>query len=162
MTAIRNYSTIIDGIFGIGTTTFAVTDTHTNKVIGALNNPEFHEFIANFRARLYRLKLIYGTHSEYLKDILVQVNEISSEKNWEGAFAELAAYDHLNSDILKHKTYIHNPIQPNVTLPSSESFALELGKKATNLDGLVEDRTLYFDVKCLKDNVTEILEGIYS
>lgn len=162
MTAIRNYSAIIDEIFGTGTTTFAVTDTHTNHVIGALNNPEFHEFIANFRARLYRLKMIYGTHPEYLKEILVQVNEISSVKNWEGAFAELAAYDHLNGDILKLKTYIYNPIKPNVTLPNNESFALELGKKATNLDGLVEDRTLYFDVKCLKDNVTEILEGIYK
>lgn len=163
MTATENYSKLIDSIFGAGTTTFSITDTHYNHVIGALNHAtEYKEFTANFTARLQRLKLIYSTHQNFMTDILIQVNEVSSEKNWEGAFAELAAYDHLNSDILQHKTYIYNPIQPNITLPNTKSFALELGKQQTNLDGFIQDRPLYFDVKCMKDNVTEILEGIYK
>lgn len=163
MTAIQNYSRLIDGIFGTGTTTFDRSKDLYNHVIGALNNPtEYKDFTANFISRLERLKTIYSTHPSYLTEIIVQVNEVASVKNWEGAFAELAAYDHLNSDILNHKTYIHNPIQPNITLPNTKSFALELGKAATNLDGYVEDRPLYFDVKCLKDNVTEILTGIYN
>lgn len=163
MTAIQNYSRLIDSIFGAGTTTFDTSKDLYNHVIGALNNPtEYNDFTANFISRLERLKTIYSTHPSYLTEIKVQVNEVASVKNWEGAFAELAAYDHLNSDILNHKTYIHNPIQPNITLPNTKSFALELGKSATNLDGFVEDRPLYFDVKCLKDNVTEILTGIYN
>lgn len=163
MTAIQNYSRLIDGIFGAGTTTFDTSKDLYNHVIGALNNPtEYKDFTANFTSRLERLKIIYSTHSSYLTEIIVQVNEVASVKNWEGAFAELAAYDHLNSDILNHKTYIHNPIQPNITLPNTKSFALELGKSATNLDGFVEHIPLYFDVKCLKDNVTEILTGIYN
>lgn len=163
MTAIQNYSRLIDGIFGAGTTTFDTSKDLYNHVIGALNNPtEYKDFTANFISRLERLKKIYSTHSIYLTEIIVQVNEVASVKNWEGAFAELSAYDHLNSDILNHKTYRHNPIQPNITLPNTKSFALELGKSATNLDGFVEDKPLYFDVKCLKDNVTEILTGIYN
>jgi len=138
MTAIQNYSRLIDGIFGAGTTTFDTSKDLYNHVIGALNNPtEYKDFTANFTSRLERLKIIYSTHSSYLTEIIVQVNEVASVKNWEGAFAELAAYDHLNSDILNHKTYIHNPIQPNITLPNTKSFALELGKSATNLDGFV-------------------------
>lgn len=163
MTAIENYSRIIDCIFGAGTTTFDKTKDLYNHVIGALNNPtEYYEFTINFTSRLERLKKIYTTHPDYLKEIIVQVNEVASEKNWEGAFAELAAYDYLNSDILNHKTYINTPVKPNVTLDKAKSFALELGKSATNLDGFVEDRPLYLDIKCLKDNVTEILTGIYK
>lgn len=164
MTAIQNYSRLIDGIFGVGTTTFDTTKDTYNHVIGALNDPtEYTDFTANFIERLQRLKKIYITHPDYLKEILKKVKEIANEKNnWKGAFAELTAYDHLNGDILKHKTYIHNPIQPNVKLDKSKSFALECGKNETDLDGFVEDRNLYFDVKCFKDNVTEILEGIYK
>lgn len=75
---------------------------------------------------------------------------------------QLSAYDYLNSYLLNHCQSFSNPIQPNITLPNSKSFAFELGKAATNLYGFVEDISLYFDVKCLKDNVTEILTGIYN
>lgn len=163
MSALLNYSLLVDSIFGTGTATFSTTATHTNNVIGALNHPtDFDTFKANFIARLRRLKTIYNSHPTYLSDILVQVNEIASAKNWEGAFAELATYDHFNQDILGARTFIHTPIQPNITLPNTDSYAAECGKSATNLDGYVDDRPLYFDVKCFKDNVTEILEGIYS
>lgn len=159
MTAIENYATIIDGVFGKGTTSFSTKNNHSNPVIGALKNDnEYQNFKANFIARLNRLKSIYEDHPNSLREIIVQVNEISSLKNWDGAFAELSAYDLLN---YANKDYLTKPILPNITLPNTESFALELGKQATNLDGYVEDYELYFDVKCLKDNVNEILEGIY-
>ena len=163
MTAIQNYSVLIDSIFGAGTTTFDTTTSLINKVTGALQHPtEYLEFKSNFTARLHRLKKIYSTHPDYLREIIVQANLIADNSNWEGAFSELATYDHLNHDILNHKVYIHNPIQPNVTLSKTVSFAAECGKHETNLDGFVEDRPLYFDVKCFKDNVTEILEGVYK
>lgn len=163
MSDLEKYAEIIDGIFGKGTTTFNISGSSTNNVIGALNrNTDFFEFRSNFIARLQRLNKIYFTNAEYRKEILVQVNQIADSKNWQGAFAELAAYDHLNGDILNHKAFIQEPIQPNVTLSNNKSFALELGKHETNVDGFIEDVGLYFDVKCLKDNVSEILDGIYK
>ena len=163
MTAIENYSNLIDSIFGHGTTSFDCTKDVYNHIIGALNNPsEFWEFKTNFTERLKRLKTIYSLHPSKIKEIIVQVNEIASEKNWEGAFAELATFDHFNHDILGHKTYLYKPIKPNVTIDKRKTFALELGKSAANLDGYIEDISLYFDVKCFKDNVTEILNGIYK
>ncbi len=162
MSDLENYSELIDDIFGVGTATFDSSTGNTNNVIGALNRTsDFLHFRSNFRSRLERLNKIYLTNADYRKEILVQVNQIADSKNWEGAFAELTAYDHLNSDILNRKDFIQEPIRPNLTLPNSRSFASELGKHETNIDGFVEDVGLYLDVKCLKDNVTEILEGIY-
>ncbi len=163
MTDIENYSDLIDSIFGNDTTTFDTSKDIYNHVIGALNNPtEYIDFTENFKDRLKRLKRIYSINNTYFKEIIVQVNNIGSEKNWQGAYAELAAFDYLNTDILGDQIYIQKPIKPNVTLSEKVSYALELGKKETNLDGFVEDAPLYFDIKCLKDNVTEILEGIYN
>ncbi len=163
MTAIQNYSRLIDEIFGAESTTFDTSKEVCNNVIGALNNPnEFKEFTANFIARLKRLKCIYSAYPNYLTEIIVQVNEVASVKNWEGAFAELVTYDHLNSNIFKDRIYINNPIHPNITFPVTKSFAYELGKSETNLDGYLEDIPLNFDVKCLKDNETEILTGVYK
>lgn len=163
MTARENYSALIENIFGPETTTFDTTTDLKNSITEALQHPtQNYKFKSNFIARLHRLKTIYSTHPEYLKDIIVQVNLIADNSNWEGAFAELAAYDHLNQDTLNYKNYIHNPIQPNITLPNTVSFAAECGKHETNLDGFIEDRQIYFDVKCFKDNVTEILESVYN
>lgn len=163
MTQLENYSQIIDGIFGVGTTTFDKTQPVKNLVIGALNRSnEFHEFRINFVARLERLKRIYSAHPAYLVKLLVQVNEVASEKNWQGAFAELAAFDHLNQDILNHQTYIHTPIKPDITIPNTRTFGAQLGKSAANLDAFVEDRPVYLDFKVFKDNVKEILESQYE
>ena len=80
MTAIENYSRIIDGIFGAGTMTFDTTKDLYNHVIGALNNPtEYNDFTINFTSRLERLKKIYSTHNDYLKEIIVQVKDV---RNW--------------------------------------------------------------------------------
>lgn len=88
MTAIQNYSRIIDSIFGVGSTTFDTSNDVYNQVIGALNNTtDFNDFTANFISRLKRLKAIYASYPSYFNEILVQVNEVASVKNWEGAFA---------------------------------------------------------------------------
>lgn len=163
MSNLANYSSIIDSIFGANTTTFNTSPDVYNHVIGALNNPnEYLHFKNNFVARLKRLKDIYANHANYLSEIIVQVNEVASAKNWDGAYAELAVFDHFNQEILSSQTYLTTPINPNVTLPKEDSFAGELGKQATNLDGCVDDYSLFFDVKCFKDNVTEILEGVFK
>lgn len=163
MTAIQNYKILIETIYGEGTTTFDTSKNRTNNVIGALNNQtQYLEFKKNFTERLYRLKSIYTDNPEYLKEILKQINLIASTKNWEGAFAELSVFDHLNQDILGSKNFLNKPIEPNVTIDKIETFAYELGKKEANLDGFIESYGLYFDIKCLKDIVDEILQGIYK
>jgi hypothetical protein len=163
MTPLQNYSALIDSIFGAGTTKFDTTKTYTHNVIGAFNHPtEFNDFKNNFISRLHRLQAIYSSQPTYLKEIITLVNEIASEKNWEGAFAELAAFDHFNQDILNDRTYLHTPIKPNQTIDKSRTFALEFGKAAANLDAFVEDRPLYLDFKVFKDNVNEIFQKLYS
>lgn len=163
MTSLENYSELIDGIFGAGTTSFDNKLSTTNRVIGALNHAgDFSRFKNNFTARLKRLHLLYGGHSNLLRPILIQVNEIASEKNWQGAFAELAAFDHFNNDLFMTNNFLFDPIIADVTLPKEQSFANELNKKEANLDGYLEEFDIYFDIKVLKDNVTEILDGIYK
>jgi len=163
MTHLENYAALIDSIFGPGTASFDTSTTEGNNIIGALNRPnDFTAFKLNFIARLKRLHQIYSTHTTLLKPVLVQVNQIADEKNWQGAFAELAAFDHLNEEIIKGQNYLFSPIQADITLPKEISFAQELGKKETNLDGYIESLGIYFDIKVLKDNVDEILEGIYK
>jgi len=94
--------------------------------------------------------------------MLVQVNEVANIKNWQGAYAELAAFDYLNSDNVSNKYILHDPIQPNITINSTRTFGDQLGKKNANLDGYIKDVNLYFDVKCLKDNSKEIFSGIFK
>lgn len=157
MTALQNYSNILESIFGIGATAFDVSKDTTNNLIGALNHPEEYEvFKANFTKRLKRLNDRYRTHPEQLKEIIIQANLIADNKNWEGAYAELATYD-----ILNKSTLLMHPVEPNVDIDKNRTFALELGKSESNLDGLIRDIGVYFDVKCFKDNVSEILKGIY-
>ena len=158
MTPVQNYAQIVNNIFGTNSATFDLTKTHSNKIIGALNQSNFSTFKSNFLARLKRLQEVYSKNPKSLIEILVQVNEIQSEKNWEGASAELAAYDYLNSNL----DYLFEPIQPNITLSNKLSFAKDVGKQETNLDGFIKEHNIYFDVKCLKDNVKEILQGIYK
>lgn len=162
MNNLENYANLIEQIFGTGTVTFNRTGNYTNNVIGALNRTnDFHLFRDNFSARLRRLQSIYRNDSNSLKEVLNAVNNIARRGNWQGAFAELAAFDHLNYQSFPY-SILEDPIRLNVTLPAFSSFAEELGGDATNVDGFVEEFGLYFDVKCLKDNITEILEGIYS
>lgn len=163
MTALENYASLIDDIFGAGTARFDTKKNETHNVIGALNFPqEYNEFKANFTARLNRLKNIYSPYPAFLQKIIMQVNEIASVKNWQGAFAELAAFDHLNNDLLEHNNFLFSAIEPDVAMSKDESFASEMGKQEANLDGYINEFGLYFDIKVLKDNVAEILEGIYK
>ena len=78
MAAIKNYSNLIDGIFGVGTTKFSTAATHSNNVIGALDNVlQFKEFTANYTERLQRLMKIYSAHPNYMKDnAVVQYHDV--------------------------------------------------------------------------------------
>ena len=104
-----------------------------------------------------RLENTYRHEPHSLKQIVDTVNNIAQPNNWSGAFAELAVYDHLNHGSLPERSMV-DPISLDVTLGMSASFTTALGGKPTNVDGLIKEFGVYFDIKCLKDNVTEILE----
>jgi len=159
---LTNYASLINRIFGKGTATFDIRQDQPNTVVSALNRPGKSKFKNNFIARLKRIKKLYNNYPSLISPILIQVNEIASEKNWQGAFAELSAYDHLNYDLLDRQNILFSPIAPDITLSKKSSLALELKKEAANLDGYLEDLNLYFDTKVLKDNIGEILNGIYA
>lgn len=163
MNDLSHYAALINRIFGERSATFKTSSLSTNNVIGALNFAgNYTAFKSNFIARLQRLKEIYNVHPAQLREIIVQVNEVANPKNWEGAFAELAALDYFNQEILRHRMYLREPVSLNVSLPPTRTFGSQLGKKEANLDGCIDDFRLYFDIKVFKDNVKDILKGIYE
>jgi hypothetical protein len=163
MTDIENYSELIDEIFEKRITAFDKSKTSTNYILGALNNAaEYKYFKENFVVRIKRLRSIYINDPANLSSIIVKVNEIARKGNWDGAFAELAAYDHLSQDLLNGRNHIYKPIKLDQTIDASKTFASELGQTKTNLDGFIDDFSLYFDVKVFKDVVTEIFKNLFK
>jgi hypothetical protein len=154
MTDVENYSNLVNEIFGVGVINFGKMEQASNNVIGALNHAnDYIEFKTNFKKRLERLKAIYSNE----KNLLETVKQLADDKNWEGAFAELVAYDKLNlSDLLLQKAKL------NVTIDKDNTFKEELGGRKANFDCYFEDLDIYMDVKSFKDNVQEILHKIYE
>ena len=151
-----NFSQIVDSVFGPGSCTLAQTTQQTNIVIGALaSTTDFHAFQANFRARLARLNKAYRSHVSRT-ELLTQVNLVADPKNWQGAVAELAAYDLFNS----HRDFLCDSPKLDVSIDVNDSLGRFLGMQEANLDIHFEDFDVYSDIKVLKDNVSEILEGI--
>ena len=163
MNDLENYKDLVDKIFGDGAATFNMNSTKTNHIVQALNSTDnFFDFQRNFESRLVRLNYIYSSNNINRQKLIDQVNQIASSKNWEGAFAELTAYDCLNQELTKGQVYLLNQIEIDKTIENHKTFAYELGKKEANLDGYYDEFDVYFDVKCFKDNVKEILERIFE
>jgi len=157
MTHLELYKNLIDGIFGSGTATFNPSPNTTNKVIGALaSNTDFVDFQCNFAARLKRLQTAYTGHPS-LTALIIQVNLVADNKNWQGAVAELAAYDYF---ISKRDFLSRLPIL-DVNINPSESLASLFSVQQANVDVYFDTLGVYSDIKVLKDNVSEILDGIY-
>ncbi len=157
-----NYKDLIESVFGICTAKFDIKSSYSNNIIGALNNIDnFAEFRNNFIARLNRLNIIYNKTDDNRKNIIDQVNQIASD-NWEGAYSELVAFEYMNRDVKGHR-YLHEPIVVNHDINNNRTYSMDLGKTGkANVDGFIDDYGIYFDVKSLKDNVDEILKGIYK
>lgn len=146
------YQNLCDDVFGARSVT--IKRAPDNNVIGAFRYlDDFTEFKKNFRRRLVRLRKRFEGTPSY-SSLLEQVKQVADPKNWEGAYAELAAYDVMWND------YVMTPLELDKTLLVTDSYAGEMGYKATNEDGYVPDYGLYFDVKILADTVRSILKGI--
>ena len=147
------YQQLCDTVFGSGAVTIKPT-TRDNNIIGTLKyTREFADFRKNFRTRLERLRDKFKA-SSYYSELLVTVKQVADPSNWEGAYAELVAYDVL------HNGYHGSDFQLNVTLGGDKSYASDLGGKQTNEDGYLPDYGIYFDVKSLADTTGNILKEL--
>lgn len=146
------YQQLCDEVFGAGV--IQIKPAPSNNVIGTLRHlDDFHEFKKNFKQRLIRLRKRFEETSSY-PALQEQVKQVADPKNWEGAYAELVAYDVMWND------QVITPMELDKTLDVADSYAGEMGHKETNEDGFLSDYGLYFDVKILADTVGGILTGI--
>ena len=89
----------------------------------------------------------------HLKNTL---NELGSDRNWIGAYAELVTFDFLNSD----SDWLSQPITLSQTVPACETLGDDRGMTNVNFDGYYDDFGVCFDVKVLKNKSGEILGNI--
>lgn len=109
------YQDLVDSIFG--NSVVKIKPDVDNNVIGTLKyTTEFLCFKKNFTSRLIRLRDRYAGTC-FFNDLIKTVAQVADSKNWEGAYAELVAYDVMSND------YLPDAIELNKTLPVSESFA---------------------------------------
>jgi hypothetical protein len=151
-----NFSQLVDSIFGSGSCRLNLHTQSTNTVLGALASPtDFQTFQNNFRARLSRLESSYRNHMSR-EALLTQVTLVADSRNWQGAVAELAAYDLFNSK----RDFLCESPKLDMSIDVNDSLGRYLGMQEANLDIYFEDFQVYSDIKVLKDNVSEILNGI--
>jgi hypothetical protein len=158
MNDLENYKVILETHFGAGVTTFATTNGATNNVIGALNRTNFAQFQSAFFQRMKRLAGRYPNQDSNRKHLLDTLNLLATEKNWDGAYAELVAFDFLNAD----EDWLSSPINLSKTVPATETLASGLGMQNANLDGYYDDFGVCFDVKVLSDKSRAILDGVIA
>lgn len=148
-----NYQNLIDQIFGKGNISIKVDDKR-NNVIGALCNSGFRVFKNNFISRLIRLKNKYSSNPNKYKTICDDVKLIADHHNWEGAYAELVAYDILYNDDFVGE------IELDKTITADESFSINYGMSATNEDIYIAESDIYCDVKIMADTIGKLLKNI--
>lgn len=146
------YQQLCDEVFGARA--LQIKQVPSNNVIGTLRHlDDYDVFKKNFKNRLIRLRKRFEGTAAY-PALLEQVKQVADPKNWEGAYAELVAYDVMWND------HVMTPMELDKTMDAAESYAGEMGYKATNEDGYLPDYGIFFDVKILADTVGVILKGI--
>lgn len=156
MTDLENYKIILEKYFGAGVSTFDPTKATTNNVIAALNRTDFAPFRSAFFQRLKRLANRYPNQDANKRHLLETLNLLGGDRNWEGAYAEIVAFDFLNAD----QDWLSNPINLSKTVPATETLASGLEMNNANLDGFYDDFDICFDVKVFADKSREILENM--
>lgn len=156
MNATISYKNLIEEHFGSGAATFK-DSLPRNNVTGALvRTDQFHAFREGFNARLVRLASRYAAGNQFRNTVLEAVNNIPQPKNWEGAYAELAAIDFFNSDV----DWLRSSIELSRTVPASETLASAKGMTNVNFDGHYPDYGVSFDVKVLQDKIGSMLKKL--
>lgn len=141
---------------GSDTVTFDRTKAHTNTVIGALHHVQFTTFTANFDARIQRLKNWSNGDTNAHGFVAHALNELPSEKNWDGAYSELAAADYIATVCNIPAKYLNF----DQSQPASMTLASEMGMTNVDYDFGIRGGLCYLDVKVLSDKSRQIVEGI--
>ena len=160
MNDLENYKSLVESVFGCGAISLNTDTGKTNNVIGALNNTGNTVFKGNFISRLKNLNQIYSSHDTNRTNLLTKIKDIALPSIWRGAYAELVALIHLNSDLLEDGNWLSGPIKLDVSPPFSETFASEFGKASIDLDGQFLDTAVFFDVKILQDIIDARIEKL--
>ena len=155
MNAKENYQTILDSIFGSGAVCIKIDDSW-NNITGALNDAgNYGVFADNFKKRLERIRNNYSG-TDAFKHIQTLLAEVANPRwaNYTGAYAELSAYDCLQSPMLKQAIVMDKDVDAN------DTYALQMGKTVTNADGYFAEFDAYFDVKRMADNARILANNI--
>jgi len=152
----QNYRALVEDLFGTGSATFAAGGQGSNNVIGALNHLQFDEFKKNFLGRLRRLANAVNRSPNLKGFVLKAVNEVASSRNWDGAYAELAALDFMLSNAKI------DPTQLALDKSSSAAMTMATNMDMSNVDHdfYLRELDLYFDVKILSDKTGQIVDGV--
>lgn len=143
------YQKVIDALFGAGVVRINPSVVSNNAIGTWRHADEFEMFKNNYTNKLQRLKDLYAGTKEcgIIQNLAAS---IADEKNWEGAYAELVAYDILNTDY-------NAPLKLDNTRKASFAIAGKMGMKNINYDIYMPDYGVYMDVKAFTDTVGDIL-----
>lgn len=142
---------MVDSIFGVGVISVKRNDVGNNVINTWEFANEYMVFKQNFQERLVRLHKAYKDRDN-IKVIHNLVANIGEVKNWEGTYAELVAYDVMNTDY-------NEECKLDVSRDATFALAEKLGKKEVNYDiHMNEDYGVYMDVKAFTDTVGDILQ----
>ena len=150
------YAARLDKLLGNGTATFDKSKWHTNNVIGALNRKQFSGFTSNFDERVRRLKNWFQGNIKAEQFVIRALNELSSDKNWDGAYAEIAAVDYFATVCkitAKHMDF-------DVVQPANRTLASEMGMKNIDYDFALCQRFCLIDVKTLSNKSKQIIDSV--
>lgn len=153
------YAELLNRLFGAGAASFDVSSAETSQVLMALaTSGDFAQFRAAFPARLHRLCQATTAVPALRVEIVKTANLIAEKRNWDGAFAELAALDYLLADSRTDAS----ELKLNMTVPATATLAGELGMQNANFDVHTARFNLSLDVKQLGDKIGGILRGIFK
>lgn len=149
----NEYQKMVDSIFGVGAIPITWPQS-ANHVTGTwLFNKDFIEFKNNYKERLERLhaRLTTPQNKKVLSDLVAQIGDMN---NWKGNYAELVAYDVLNTDY-------NREFELNVTRQADFALAQFMGKTNVNYDifAFNDSYEVYLDVKAFTDTASDIINN---
>ena len=151
LNAFEEYQKMVDSIFGNDIINVDKTKFGNNIIDTWSHKNEFNDFKQNFSDRLKRLQAIYKD-ADNVTVIHNLVKNIGDNKNWEGIYAELVAYDVMHTE---YNAEVKLDVSQNATFALAE----KLGKRNVNYDiHMFEDYDVYLDIKAFTDTVGDILK----
>lgn len=155
------FSSLVESYFGEGTCLPLPGADAGNPVTGAVGHSGYQTFKENLRARLKRLARAYGPPDRSRETILTRLRDTTGRR-WQGPYAEIVAASYFVTPRHASATFLTDPPTLDVDLAKERTYCAEMGRAAANVDGHFARGDIYFDVKVLKDNLAEVLDGVFA